>query len=359
MTKQRKIVHVDMDAFYASVEMRDHPELRTKPLVISRNPQHTGGRGVVATANYIARSYGIHSAMSAQEALKRCPQAYFKKPDFPKYKRVSHQIHTIFHEYTDKIEPVAFDEAYLDVTENKPGIESAVALAHRIQQEIYDQLHLTCSTGVSYNKFLAKLASDYHKPVGMTIINPEDALDFLFPLPIEKFRGIGKKTAPKMRELGINTGEDLYHWKEIDLISKFGKMGHILYQRVRGIDDRPVEWQRERKSVGSQRTFDQPLNSIEQVDEQLNLTAERLVAELKRQQKHGKTIVIKVRDSHFETVTKRLTFDDYLDNQVENFAYYGRQLFDEIQDNPIDVRLLGLTITNLDPLEFENIRLDL
>ena len=218
MAKQRKIVHVDMDAFYASVEMRDHPELRTKPLVISRNPQHTGGRGVVATANYIARSYGIHSAMSAQEALKRCPQAYFKKPDFPKYKRVSHQIHTIFHEYTDKIEPVAFDEAYLDVTENKPGIESAVALAHRIQQEIYDQLHLTCSTGVSYNKFLAKLASDYHKPVGMTIISPEDALDFLFPLPIEKFRGIGKKTAPKMRELGINTGEDLYHWKEIDLI---------------------------------------------------------------------------------------------------------------------------------------------
>ena len=177
MAKQRKIVHVDMDAFYASVEMRDHPELRTKPLVISRNPQHTGGRGVVATANYIARSYGIHSAMSAQEALKRCPQAYFKKPDFPKYKRVSHQIHTIFHEYTDKIEPVAFDEAYLDVTENKPGIESAVALAHRIQQEIYDQLHLTCSTGVSYNKFLAKLASDYHKPVGMTIINPEDALE--------------------------------------------------------------------------------------------------------------------------------------------------------------------------------------
>ena len=335
MAKQRKIVHVDMDAFYASVEMRDHPELRTKPLVISRNPQHTGGRGVVATANYIARSYGIHSAMSAQEALKRCPQAYFKKPDFPKYKRVSHQIHTIFHEYTDKIEPVAFDEAYLDVTENKPGIDSAVALAHRIQQEIYDQLHLTCSTGVSYNKFLAKLASDYHKPVGMTIINPEDA------------------------ELGINTGEDLYHWKEIDLISKFGKMGHILYQRVRGIDDRPVEWQRERKSVGSQRTFDQPLNSIEQVDEQLKLTAERLIAELKRQQKHGKTIVIKVRDSHFETVTKRLTFDDYLDNQVENFAYYGRQLFDEIQDNLIDVRLLGLTITNLDPLEFENIRLDL
>lgn len=359
MHKQRKIIHVDMDAFYASIEMRDNPDLQNKALVISRNPQHTNGHGVVATANYIARSYGIHSAMSAQEALKKCPDAYFKKPDFSKYKKISHQIHRIFHEYTNKIEPVALDEAYLDVTENLKQFESPVSLAHQVQQEIYDRLQLTCSTGISYNKFLAKLASDYHKPVGMTIINEEDVLDFLFPLPIEKFRGIGKKTAPRMRELGINTGEDLYRWKEIDLISHFGKMGHILYQRVRGIDNRPVEWQRERKSVGSQRTFDQPLNSIEQVDEQLNLTAERLVRELDRQQKHGKTIVIKVRDSRFETITKRLSFDDDLDNQVDIFVYYGRRLFDEIQNDQIDVRLLGLTITNLDPLDYENIRLDL
>lgn len=359
MKQQRQIIHVDMDAFYASVEMRDNPDLQNKPLVISRNPQHTNGRGVVATANYIARSYGIHSAMSAQEALKKCPNAYFKRPDFPKYKEVSHQIHQIFHEYTNKIEPVALDEAYLDVTDNFKQMKSSVSLAHQIQQKIYDQLKLTCSTGVSYNKFLAKLASDYHKPVGITIINEEDVLDFLFPLPIEKFRGIGKKTAPRMRKLGINTGEDLYHWKEVDLISHFGKMGHILYQRVRGIDNRPVEWQRERKSIGSQRTFDQPLNSIEQVDEQLNLTAERLVRELNRQQKHGKTLVIKVRNSQFNTLTKRLSFDDYLDNQVENFVYYGRKLFDEIQDGQIDVRLLGLTITNLDPLEYENVRLDL
>lgn len=348
-----------MDAFYASVEMRDHPELRTVPLVISRNPQHTNGRGVVATANYLARSYGIHSAMSAQEALKLCPDAYFKRPDFPKYKKVSHQIHEIFHEYTDKIEPVAFDEAYLDVTENKKAIDSPVQLAHQIQQEIYDKLHLTCSTGVSYNKFLAKLASDYRKPVGMTIVYPEDVLDFLFPMPIEKFRGVGKKTAPRMRELGINTGKDLYQWKEIDLIAQFGKMGHILYQRVRGIDERPVEWQRQRKSIGSERTFDQPLKSNEQVDEQLQLTAQRLVAELKHQQKHGKTLVIKVRNSSFETVTKRLTFDDYLTNQVDTFEFYGRQLFDEIQTDEIDVRLLGLTVTNLNPLDFENISLEL
>ncbi len=355
----RKIIHVDMDAFYASIEMRDDPQLKNVPLVISRNPQHTNGRGVVATANYIARSFGIHSAMSAQEALKLCPDAHFKQPDFPKYKKVSHQIHEIFHEYTDKIEPVAFDEAYLDVTENKPRIEDPVALAHKMQQEIYDKVHLTCSTGISYNKFLAKLASDYCKPIGLTVVSKEDVLDFLFPMPIEKFRGVGKKTAIKMRQLGINNGEDLYSWKEIDLISQFGKMGHILFQRVRGIDDRPVEWQRERKSIGSERTFDQPLKSIEQVDEQLHLTAIRLVNELKKQQKHGKTIVIKVRNSNFETITKRLTFDDYLNNQTDTLEYYGRQLFDEIQNIDIDVRLLGLTITNLDPLDFENIKLQL
>lgn len=359
MQQKRKIIHVDMDAFYASIEMRDNPQLRNVPLVISRNPQHTNGRGVVATANYIARSYGIHSAMSAQEALKLCPDAYFKRPDFPKYKHVSRQIHDIFHEYTDKIEPVAFDEAYLDVTENKKGIDSAVALAHRIQQEIYDKLHLTCSTGISYNKFLAKLASDYRKPIGLTIVMPEDVLDFLFPMPIEKFRGVGRKTAPKMRELGINNGEDLYFWKDIDLIARFGKMGHILYQRVRGIDDRPVEWKRQRKSIGSERTFDQPLKTNEQVDEQLHLTAQRLIKELKRQQKHGKTLVIKVRNSDFETITKRITFDDYLTNQEDTLEYYGRQLFEEIQSDDIDVRLLGLTLTNLDPLDFENISLEL
>lgn len=359
MKQARKIIHVDMDAFYASIEMRDNPQLKNKPLVISRNPQHTNGRGVVATANYIARSYGVHSAMSASKALKLCPQAYFKRPDFPKYKRVSQQIHEIFYQYTDKVEPVAFDEAYLDVTDNKLKINSPVTLAHRLQQEIYDKVHLTCSTGISYNKFLAKLASDYRKPVGLTVVQAEDVLDFLFPLPIEKFRGVGKKTAPKMRQLGIDNGEDLYQWSEIDLITEFGKMGHILYQRVRGIDERPVEWQRERKSIGSERTFDQPLSSNEQVDEQLNLTANRLVHELKRQQKHGKTLVIKVRNSDFQTITKRITFDDYIPNQVDSIEYYGRQLFDDTQNNEIDVRLLGLTMTNLDPLDFENVKLEL
>ena len=354
---ERKILHIDMDAFYASIEMRDNPEYLNKPLVIARNPKHTAGKGVVATANYVARKYGIHSAMSAQKALDKCPHAIFKTPDFAKYRRVSSQIHTIFHEYTDKIENVALDEAYLDITENKLGIKSAVEVACRIQREIYLKTKLTCSTGVSYNKFLAKLASDYSKPFGITVVTPDDVQDFLFNMPIKKFRGVGKKTLPKMYEEGIYYGIDLYNKKEIDLINKFGKIGHILYQRVRGIDMRLVEWKRERKSVGKERTFDQPLKTVEEVDSQLRLIATKPVDITTSRQIRGKTLVIKVRNNDFETVTKRTTLQDYIPNDVENIVFYGKQLFEEVQDTDIDVRLLGLTLTNLDTVNFENMSL--
>lgn len=356
----RKIVHIDMDAFYASIEMRDDPTLVKKPLVIARDPRQTGGHGVVATANYVARSYGIHSAMSSQEALKLCPQAYFKKPDFKKYRAVSKQMHDILHEYTDYIEPVAFDEAYLDITTNKQQLSSAIFLARKLQQEIYDKLHLTCSAGVSYNKFLAKLASDYSKPVGITVVREDEVSDFLFPLAIEKFRGVGKKTVPKMHQLGIFKGADLFQLTTAELISHFGKMGYVLYQRVRGIDDRPVEWQRDRKSLGNERTFDQPLTAAADVSDYLQRSALRLADDLTKQQKHGKTLVLKVRNSSFETTTKRLTLDDYFSNQAETFEFYGQQLLEEIQaDEHYDIRLLGLTVTNLAPLEYENIVLPL
>ncbi|WP_034988326.1 DNA polymerase IV [Liquorilactobacillus sucicola] len=356
---KRKIVHVDMDAFYASIEMRDHRQYRDKPLVIARDPRHTAGRGVVATANYAARRFGIHSAMSAQEAYELCHQAIFVKPDFVKYRRISKEIHAIFHEYTDKVEPIAFDEAYLDVTENKKEVSSALHVARLIQQEIFAKTKLTCSTGVSYNKFLAKLASDYHKPAGMTLVLPEEVNSFLADLPIEKFRGVGKKTAPKMHQLGIETGADLLEWSEVDLISKFGKMGQILYQRVRGIDERPVEWKRKRKSIGFERTLNQPLKSSVEVDDMLDFLAEKLTEAVQQKQKHGKTLVLKLRNSQFETVTKRMTFDDYLTNDKKNFAFWGRQLFDQMQPNEVDVRLLGMTLTNIDELRFENIKLPL
>ncbi|KRL07845.1 MAG: DNA polymerase IV [Liquorilactobacillus hordei] len=358
MVEQRKIIHVDMDAFYASIEMRDNPKIREKAVVIAKNPRHTGGKGVVATANYIARSKGIHSAMSAQQAMELCPEAIFVKPDFKKYRAVSAQIHEIFHEYTDIIEPIAFDEAYLDVTQNKKEIHNPLIIARMLQQEIFSKTHLTSSTGISYNKFLAKMASDYHKPVGTTLIREEDVLSFLAPLPIEKFRGVGVKTAKKMHELAINTGLDLLKKSELELIANFGKMGEAFFQHVRGIDERPVEWKRERKSMGNERTFAQALKSTTEVEEMFKYLTNLLIDQLSRRQLHGKTIVIKVRNSNFETVTKRRTLDNFYQNNQETLVFHALQLFDEVQSE-VDVRLLGLTMTNLAPLQFENIELPL
>ena len=300
----RKIIHVDMDAFYASIEEREHPAYKTQPLVIAHDPRQTGGRGVVTTANYVARQFGVHSAMPAAKALELCPTAVFKTPNFPLYREVSAQIHRIFHEYTEMIEPIAFDEAYLDVTTNKKHIHSAVELAHRLQQEIWHQTHLTCSTGISYNKFIAKLASDYRKPAGVTIVLPQDAEPFLLREPIEKFRGVGKKTVPKMHDLGIKTGQDLYAQSELDLIKQFGKLGYILYRRVRGSDDRPVEYLRERKSIGKERTFGPFLQSTTEVNTHLKAIAKLVAASMQSHQRHGKTLVLKLRYGDFVTITK-------------------------------------------------------
>lgn len=236
----RKIIHIDMDAFYASVEIRENPSLADKPVVISRHPRETGGRGVVTTANYIARQYGIHSAMSSAKAFELCPHATFVPPNFELYRDTSKQIHKVFHEYTDLIQPISLDEAFLDVTENKKDIPSATIIAKQIQRKIYAKTKLTCSAGVSYNKFIAKIASDFQKPHGITVVEPDQAHDFLMQLPIKKFFGVGKKTVEKMEEMEIYTGEDLYQQSEYDLAQAFGKMGHSLYRRVRGIDRKSV-----------------------------------------------------------------------------------------------------------------------
>ncbi|KRM90296.1 DNA polymerase IV [Liquorilactobacillus cacaonum] len=358
MTEKRKIIHVDMDAFYASIEMRDNPKIRNRAVVIAKNPRHTGGTGVVATANYVARRMGIHSAMSAQKAMQLCPDAVFVTPNFKKYRAVSAQIHQIFHEYTDIIEPVAFDEAYLDVTQNKKNIGNPLLIAKMIQQEIFMKTNLTSSTGISYNKFLAKMASDYNKPAGTTLIKEEDVFSFLTPLPIEKFRGVGVKTAKKMHSLKIDVGKDLLKKTELELIADFGKMGALFYQHVRGVDNRVVEWERKQKSLGNERTFGQALKNITEIEDMFNYLARLLVAQLHKKQLHGKTIVIKVRNSNFETVTKRRTLDNFYQNDQEVFVFHALQLFEEIQ-NEIDVRLLGMTMTNLTSLQYENIELPL
>jgi len=350
-----------MDAFYASIEEREHPAYKTQPLVIAHDPRQTGGRGVVTTANYVARQFGVHSAMPAQKALELCPKAVFKTPNFPLYREVSAQIHQIFHEYTNMIEPIAFDEAYLDVTDNKKQLHSAVQLAHELQREIWRETHLTCSTGISYNKFIAKLASDYRKPAGVTIVLPQDAEAFLLREPIEKFRGVGKKTVPKMHDLGIATGQELYQQTELDLIKHFGKLGYILYRRVRGSDDRPVEYLRERKSIGKERTFGPFLQSTTEVSTHLKSLAKMVADSMQGHQRHGKTLVLKLRYGDFVTITKRRTFTEFLPNDATQFDQYAEEIFEDVVDEHFDsgIRLLGITLTGLAPLAFENITLPL
>lgn len=354
----RKIIHIDMDAFFASVEERDDPSLKGFPLVIARHPSDTGGRGVVTTANYAARTYGIHSAMSAQKAFELCPQAIFKPGDYEKYREISQSVREIFHRYTDVVEPVSIDEAYLDVTVNKINCRSAIKIARMIQSDIWEAVQLTCSAGVSYNKFLAKLASDYQKPQGITVVTPNDAQIFLKSLPIEKFHGVGKKTVPRMHELGIFTGADLYERSEMEMIQLFGKMGYSLYRKVRGIHDSPVTVSRERKSVGKEHTYGQPLRTEEEVLAQLRQLAEKVENSLKRVQKHGKTVVLKVRYTDYSTVTKRVTLPEYIHKKEELF-YQASLIWEEVLGVEKGIRLLGITLTNLDPMTYENIVLPL
>lgn len=354
----RKIIHIDMDAFYASVEIREDPRLKGKPVIIARHPKESGGRGVVTTASYEARKYGVHSAMPAQKAFELCPQGIFIPARFDLYRQVSNQVREIFKQYTDLIEPLSLDEAYLDVTDNKQRIPSATVIARRIQKDIWHTLQLTCSAGVSYNKFIAKVASDYKKPAGITVIPPEKSHEFLMALPIEKFYGVGKKTVERMHELNIQTGEDLYHQKEIDLIQRFGKMGLSLYKKVRGIDDSPVTPMRDRKSVGKENTFLKELKTEEEVTQQLRSLAAQVMQSLGKRELHGKTAVLKVRYEDFETRTRRKTFPYYIKTDFELYTI-AQDLWDEIKEADKSIRLLGITVTGLDPILYENIELPL
>ncbi|MGX7195651.1 DNA polymerase IV [Enterococcus olivae] len=354
----RKIIHIDMDAFFASVEERDNPELAKHPLVIARHPSDTGGRGVVTTANYLARKYGIHSAMSAQKAYELCPHAVFVPGNHQKYREISQKVREIFQRYTELIEPVSIDEAYLDVTENKINSKSAMKIAKMIQHDIWQELQLTCSAGVSYNKFLAKLGSDFQKPRGLTVITPNEAVSFLKALPIEKFHGVGKKTVPRMHELGIFTGADLYEKSEMELMQHFGKMGYSLYRKVRGIHNSPVSVTRERKSVGKEHTYGHPLTTEDACLTQLRRLSEEVETALKRTQKHGKTIVLKIRYADYTTVTKRVTLREYIHKKEAIFSQ-ASLIWEEIMGIEKGIRLLGVTVTNLDPLTYENIVLPL
>lgn len=337
----RKIIHIDMDAFYASVEQRDHPELRGKPIAVG----HAEERGVVATASYEARRYGVHSAMSSQKAKRLCPQLIFIPGRMEVYKEVSGQIQEIFREYTDLIEPLSLDEAFLDVTDNKQHIELAVDIAKEIKQHILKELHLVASAGVSYNKFLAKIASDYRKPDGLFVIHPNRAQHFIDRLPIESFWGVGPVTAQKMHRLGIHKGEELKSCSLSMLTRQFGKAGIIYYNFARGIDNRPVEAIRIRKSIGCERTLEKDIYQRSAVIIELYHVATELVERLKRKDFHGNTLTLKIKFHDFKQITRSITQTKEL-NELNTILPLAKQLMGEVDYEQHPIRLIGLSVSN-------------
>ncbi|SNM33187.1 DNA polymerase IV [Streptococcus pneumoniae] len=340
----RKIIHIDMDAFFAAVEIRDNPKLRGKPVIIGSDPRQTGGRGVVSTCSYEARAFGVHSAMSSKEAYERCPQAVFISGNYEKYKSVGLQIRAIFKRYTDLIEPMSIDEAYLDVTENKLGIKSAVKIARLIQKDIWQELHLTASAGVSYNKFLAKMASDYQKPHGLTVILPEQAEDFLKQMDISKFHGVGKKTVERLHQMGVFTGADLLEVPEVTLIDRFGRLGYDLYRKARGIHNSPVKSNRIRKSIGKEKTYGKILLAEEDIKKELTLLSEKVALNLHQQEKAGKIVILKIRYEDFSTLTKRKSLAQKTQD-ASQISQIALQLYEELSKKERGVRLLGITMT--------------
>jgi DNA polymerase IV len=339
----RKIIHVDMDAFFASVEQRDFPSYRNKPLVVGGSPQ---GRGVVAAASYEARKFGIHSAMPASRAVKLCPAAIFVKPRFDVYREVSNQIREIFFEYTDLVEPLSLDEAYLDVTHNHKNNPSATLIAREIKKKIKSKTGLTASAGVSGNKFLAKIASDLDKPDGLSVITPEEAEPFIEKLEIGKFYGVGKATQKKMEQLGIKSGADLKRWDEVDLVKQFGKSGHHYYRIARGIDTRTVKPNRIRKSVGKERTFSDDISDLQWIRNFLDELSAMIGTSMKKLDAAGKTITLKVRYKNFETVTRSETLNHFTRNPVE-IAAVAKNLLSETEAGVREVRLLGISVSSL------------
>nr|WP_307991364.1 DNA polymerase IV [uncultured Niameybacter sp.] len=340
----RKIIHVDMDAFYAQVEMRDNPELKGKPVIVGGNPDE---RGVVATCSYEARKYGIHSAMPCRTARQLCPGAIFVRPRFEVYKGVSHKIGEIFKRYTDKIEFLSLDEAFLDVTENKKGITSATQIAKEIKLAIWDELHLTGSAGVSYNKFLAKIASDYEKPNGLTVITPDKAQELLDQLPIQKFFLVGKVTEEELRKIGVHYGRDLRRLELSYLVSVFKKRGYLLYDFARGIDEREVESSRIRKSIGAETTFSEDIVlASEEAKEILEELAHEVSLRVKRRNVWGKNVTLKIKFSDFSQITRSM-MTSYPIVEPEEIRGYVEQLMQKVDKNEQKVRLLGITLSHL------------
>ena len=341
----RKIIHVDMDAFYASVAELDNPELRGKAIAVGGSEE----RGVVSAASYEARKFGVKSAMSSFLAKQKCPHLIFVKTDFDRYKELSAKIREIFYEYTDLVEPLSLDEAYLDVTENKKGNPSANDIAREIRARIYEETGLRASAGISINKFIAKVASDINKPNGQKTIHPEEVLQFLETLPVNKFYGVGKVTAAKMYNLGIFKGNDLKKKSVEELVKSFGKSGTHYYNIVRGIHNSAVKPNRIRKSIAAERTFNENLSSEIFMIERLDKIADALEKRMKKTDTSGKTITLKIKYSDFTQQTRSKTKANFMQTKKEFFPVVKELLY---QDKLVNsVRLLGLSFGNLNTEE--------
>lgn len=341
----RKIIHVDMDAFFASVEQLDNPDLRGKPVAVGGG----GDRGVVSAASYEARKFGVRSAMSNVLAKQKCPEIIFVKGNYTRYKEISLQIREIFYDYTDLVEPLSLDEAYLDVTQNKVGNPSASLIAKEIRKRILDEIGLTASAGISINKFIAKVASDINKPNGQKTINPEEVIPFLEELPIQKFYGIGKVTASKMYNLGIFNGRDLKEKSLEEMSLLFGKSGMHYYDIVRGIHRSEVKPNRIRKSLGAERTFRENISSEVFMLDKLNTIADELEDRMKNSKTKGKTVTLKIKYSDFTQQTRSKTVEKFIQKKADFLPIVKELLFQEKLKN--SVRLLGISFSNLDTVK--------
>lgn len=332
-----------MDAFFASVEQRDNPDLRGKPVAVGFD----GPRGVVSTASYEARTYGVRSAMSMAQAKRRCPQLIVVSSHFDRYKEVSRQVHAVFHEYTDLIEPISLDEAFLDVTDNKKGMKLAVDIAKEIKQKIFERTSLTASAGASYNKLLAKIASDMRKPDGIFTVHPDRALDFIGRLPVEKLWGVGPKTARRMHDMGVFTGEQLRQISRSHLVQVFGKMGNVYYDFSRGIDNRPVIVEYERKSVGCERTFLEDLHIESKIIIELYHVTLELVERIKKNGFKGRTLTLKLKWDATTQITRSLTQEKVLRTK-DDILPLAKQLLKDTEYHDRPIRLMGLSVSSPD-----------
>ncbi|MCC8035061.1 MAG: DNA polymerase IV [Rikenellaceae bacterium] len=344
----RKIIHIDMDAFYASIEQRDNPALRGLPVAVG----HEGERGVVAAASYEARRYGVRSAMPSVRAARLCPGLVFVPARFDTYREVSSSIMDIFFEYTELVEPLALDEAFLDVTVNHYDNPSATAIAKEIREKIHRRTHLTASAGVSVNKFLAKIASDYRKPDGLFVVKPSAVEKFVEGLPVEKFYGVGRVTAEKMHRMGIRTGYDLKQFSREQLVRVFGKAGHAYYLYSRGVDDRPVNPERIRKSLGAENTFEKDTSDPREIRAELEAMGKKVWSRKSEKDFTGRTVTLKLKFSDFRIITRSRTLPSPVASQAEMMST-AYSLLEQVDLTGLPVRLAGITISNNDLAEFQ------